>query len=294
MINSMTGFGLGEAEVNGTVSTVELRSTNNRFCEVSVRLPRSLSEYESEVQARIRKRFARGRITAHIQVETDAEESGGALWINPESVRKCMEMLQAAREAAGLTEPVQLEHLLTYSDIFQTKAESPEATTQEWNASEQALDKAIANLQALRRLEGDAILNDMEQRLQAIGRLLEQVESLAPARVENARERLRERLAEMLEDHRIDPHRLELEIAILAERLDITEECVRLQSHLNLFRQSLASEHAEGRKLNFIAQEIHREVNTLGAKSGDTAIASLAVAMKDELEKIREQVQNVE
>ncbi len=294
MINSMTGFGLGEAEANGAVSTVELRSTNNRFCEISVRLPRSLSKYESEVQARIRKRFARGRIAAHIQVERDTEESGGSLRINPESVRQCMELLQAVREAAGLTEPVRLEHLLKYSDIFQTKEGSCGETAREWNASEQALDKAIANLQAMRRLEGDALLNDMDQRLQVIGQLLEQVETLAPARVESARERLRERLAEMLEDRRLDPHRLEMEIAILAERLDVTEECVRLKSHLNLFRQSLASEHAEGRKLNFIAQEIHREVNTLGAKSGDTTIAGLAVAMKDELEKIREQVQNVE
>ncbi len=294
MINSMTGFGLGEAEVNGAVSTVELRSTNNRFCEVSVRLPRSLSEYESEIQARIRKRFARGRIAARIQVETDTKASGGGLRVNPESVRQCMRLLQDAREAAGLTEPVRLEHLLKYSDIFQTMEETGAKTAQEWSASEQALDKAIANLQAMRRLEGDALLNDMEQRVQAIRALLEQVEALAPARVASARERLRERLADLLEDQRLDPQRLEMEIAVLAERLDVTEECVRLKSHLNLFRQSLASEHAEGRKLNFIAQEIHREVNTLGAKSGDTTIAGLAVAMKDELEKIREQVQNVE
>lgn len=294
MINSMTGFGLGEAEVNGAVSTVELRSTNNRFCEVSVRLPRSLSEYESEIQARIRKRFARGRIAARIQVETDTKVSGGGLRVNPESVRQCMRLLQDAREAAGLTEPVRLEHLLKYSDIFQTMEEPGANKAQEWGASEQALDKAIANLQAMRRLEGDALLNDMEQRVQAIRALLEQVEALAPARVASARERLRERLADLLEDQRLDPQRLEMEIAVLAERLDVTEECVRLKSHLNLFRQSLASEHAEGRKLNFIAQEIHREVNTLGAKSGDTTIAGLAVAMKDELEKIREQVQNVE
>ena len=146
----------------------------------------------------------------------------------------------------------------------------------------------------MRRLEGDALLKDMEQRLQAIDLLLKQAETLAPKRVEGARERLCQRVADVLEDNRIDPHRMELEIAILADRLDVTEECVRLKSHLNLFRKCLASEHAEGRKLNFIAQEIHREVNTLGSKSGDTEISYLAVAMKDELEKIREQAQNVE
>ena len=293
MINSMTGFGLGEAEVRGAGATVELRSVNNRFCEVSVRMPHSLSEYESEVQARIRKRFARGRITARIQVETGAEPAAG-LRICPESVRRCMEWLRSVREAAGLTEPVRLEHLLKYSDMFQEAEKAPEETGPAWSASEQALDKAMANLQAMRSLEGDALLKDMEQRLQNIGELLERVEARAPARVESARERLQERLSEMLEDRRIDPHRLEMEIALLAERLDVKEECVRLQSHLNLFRRSLASKHAEGRKLNFIAQEIHREINTLGAKSGDTEIAGLAVAMKDELEKIREQVQNVE
>ena len=293
MIHSMTGFGLGETEVNGTSSTVELRSVNNRFCEVSVRLPRSLSEYESEVQARIKKNFTRGRITAHIQVET-ARDQLASLQINPEGVRHSMELLNELRETAGLTEPIRLKHLLRYSDIFQTTEVSPEETAQGWDASEQALDKAIANLQAMRRLEGDALLQDMKQRLQAIDLLLEQAETHAPKRVEDARERLRQRVADMLEDNRIDPHRLELEIAILADRLDVTEECVRLKSHLNLFQKCLASEHAEGRKLNFIAQEIHREVNTLGSKSGDTEISYLAVAMKDELEKIREQVQNVE
>lgn len=293
MIHSMTGFGLGEAEVNGASATVELRSVNNRFCEVSVRLPRSLSGYESEVQARIKKNFARGRITAHFQIETERDKVA-SLRINPEGVRLCMDLLNELRETAGLTEPVRLKHLLRYSDIFQTTEVSPDETLHSWNASEQALDKAIANLQAMRRLEGDALLKDMEQRLRAIDLLLEQAETLAPKRIEDARERLRQRVADMLEDNRIDPHRLELEIAILADRLDVTEECVRLKSHLNLFRQGLASEHAEGRKLNFITQEIYREVNTLGSKSGDTEIAYLAVAMKDELEKIREQAQNVE
>lgn len=293
MIDSMTGFGRGEAVVDEASATVELRSVNNRFCEVSVRLPRSLSAYESEVHARIKKRFARGRISAQIQIETASEEVL-PLQVNPDGVRAYMTLLNQLRSQAGISEPVRLEHLLNYSDVFQTREPGDEQTEAMWRAVEQALDAAIEALHTMRRQEGSALLADLEQRIVALDRILLRVEDRAPLRVESARERLHQRLREILEDERLDRDRVEMEIAMLADRLDITEECVRLRSHLELFRQSLNSEHPEGRKLNFISQEINREVNTIGSKANDAEIAHLAVEMKDELEKIREQVQNVE
>ncbi len=293
MIDSMTGFGRGEAELESASATVELRSVNNRYCEVSVRLPRNLSEREADVQARIKKVFSRGRISAQIQVETVSDDLL-PIRVDPEGVRAYMTLLNQLRDEAGITAPVRLEHLLNYSDVFQTAEPPADQAETMWNAVLEALDTAIEALRRMRRQEGSALLADLEHRIEAIDHQLDRVEARAPTRIEEARERLHQRLREVLDDERIDRERLEMEIAMLADRLDVTEECVRLRSHLEMFRQSLNSETPEGRKLNFIAQEINREVNTIGAKANDSEISHIAVAMKDELEKIREQVQNVE
>lgn len=293
MIDSMTGFGRGQAEVKNVAATVELRSVNNRYCEVSARLPRSIGDYESEVQARIKKVFSRGRITVQVQLDATADEVL-PIEVDQEAVRAYTSLLNRLRAAAGISEPIRLEHLLNYSDIFTTPETSSDEAELMWEATAEALNQAIEELRRMRRQEGSALLADLEERISAISKLLDSVQERAPVRVEEARQRLRGRLEDLLDDDRVDPDRLETEIAILADRLDITEECVRLRSHLDLFRQSLNSENPEGRKLNFISQEINREVNTIGAKSNDADVAHLAVRMKDELEKIREQVQNVE
>jgi uncharacterized protein (TIGR00255 family) len=293
MIDSMTGFGRGQAEVGSASATAELRSVNNRFCEISVRLPRNLAQYESEVLTRLKKAFSRGRINAQIQVETTSEQIL-PIQLDTEAVRAYSALLHRLRDAAGISEPLRLEHLLNYSDIFTTDETTDEASADLWAAAEGALEQAIGEMQKMRRQEGVALLADLDARVDAIMGFLEQVEARAPGRVAEGRERLKSRVRELVEDERIDPTRLELEIALLADRLDITEECVRLRSHLDLFRQALHSENPEGRKLNFISQEINREVNTIGSKANDAEIARLAVDMKDELEKIREQVQNVE
>ena len=293
MIESMTGFGRGQAQVGSATAIAELRSVNSRYCEVSVRLPRALSEYESDVQARIKQSFSRGRINVQIQVESSSDEIL-AIDIDEDAVRAYSSLLNRLRASAGIVEPLGLQHLLNYSDIFTTPDEPSTASEDMWKAASEALDAAVKQLRVMRRQEGSALLADLETRIEAIWKQLKIVEERAPVRVEEARNRLRSRLKELVDDERIDRDRLEMEIALLADRLDVTEECVRLRSHLELFRQSLNSEDPEGRKLNFISQEINREVNTIGSKSNDAEIAHLAVEMKDELEKIREQVQNVE
>lgn len=293
MIDSMTGFGRGQAQVGNATAVVELRSVNSRYCEVSVRLPRALSEYESDVQSRVKQAFSRGRINVQIQVESTSDELL-AIAVDEEAVRAYAGLLNRLRAAAGIAEPVGLNHLLNYSDVFTTPDEPSEASEEMWEAAAKALSAAMTQLRLMRRQEGSALLADLESRIAAIASQLDLVEERAPLRVEDARTRLRTRLSEFFEEERLDKDRLEMEMALLADRLDVTEECVRLRSHLELFRQSLNSEDPEGRKLNFIVQEINREVNTIGSKSNDAEIAHLAVEMKDELEKIREQVQNVE
>ena len=293
MIDSMTGFGRGQAQVGNATANVELRSVNSRYCEVSVRLPRALSEYESEVQSIIKQAFSRGRISVQVQVETSAEDIL-SIELDEDTVRAYSGLLNRLRAAAGVAEPLALDHLLHFSEIFRTPDEPSKASDEMWAAVEEALTAAINQLRVMRRQEGSALLADLEARIEAIAGQLKLVEERAPLRVAEARTRLRSRMVDLLDDDRLDRDRLEMEMALLADRLDVTEECVRLQSHLELFRQSLNSENPEGRKLNFIAQEINREVNTIGSKSNDAEIAHLAVQMKDELEKIREQVQNVE
>lgn len=294
MIHSMTGFGRGEAEVNGVEATVEIRSVNKRFCEVRVRMPRTLAEKESEVQKRVKDAFGRGRFKVQVQV-AQAEAAAVPLQVDTEVAQAYRQLLEDLRSAADLDDaPIRLEHLMEHGDVFEPLDAEEQAAEDGWPAIQQALSEAIEALQAMRRQEGRALHDDLAQRIDNLEAELEQARERAPERVEEHRDKLAERLDELAGDDRIDPDRLETEVAILADKLDVTEECVRLESHLELFREALQSDEPIGRKLNFITQEIHREVNTIGSKSNDSTLAHCAVRMKEEVEKIREQIQNVE
>lgn len=293
MTASMTGFGRGSADVAGMTIVTELRSVNSRYLEISARLPRLLSERESEIQARIRQAFERGRIS--VQVQLEAESAGiPSLQVNVPVARAYRHLLDTLRDAAGIEEPVGLHHLLTFSDVFTAETENDDASDRLWSGLVEALDQAVADLRQMRREEGRALQADLEERLTIIERSLASVEARAPERVQQARERLLQRLGELLGDERLNRDRIELEMVLYADRLDVTEECVRLRSHINLFREALDSEEPSGRRLNFLVQEMNREINTIGSKANDAAVAQRAVSMKEELEKIREQVQNVE
>jgi len=292
MIASMTGFGRGQAERDGFTATVELRSVNNRYLDVSVRLPRIASLYEPDVLAAIRQAFSRGRITAQIDLKlpTEAELLPR---LNLDVARQYLTQLEALRAETGLSDPIRLEHLLALPDLFE-RPEVPEEDDRIRQVLMDALAQAIEALQATRRQEGVILQADLEARLEAIARRVEAIEARAPERLVEAREKLRARVQELLRDEQVDPDRLELEIVLLADRLDITEECVRLRAHLQHFREALQAEEPSGRRLNFLTQELHREANTIGAKANDATIALLAVEIKEEVEKIREQIQNIE
>src|SRR5690606_15299543 len=220
----------------------------------------------------------------------------GGLAVDCAPARAYGRLLLDLRDAAGLDPqqaPVTLDHLLRY-DVVTSAEPDPEAEQAEaWAAVEPALQEALDRVDAMRLQEGRALREDLAARLDAIEEHLAVVAARAPERVREAQARLRERLAELLGDERLHPDRLETEIALLADKLDVNEEVVRLRSHLAQFREALDADEAVGRRLNFLAQELNREVNTIASKANDAALAAHAVRMKEELEKVREQVQNV-
>ncbi|MEM1042446.1 MAG: YicC/YloC family endoribonuclease [Bacteroidota bacterium] len=290
MISSMTGFGRGTASADGADVTVELRSLNGRYADVSVRAPRSLAEHEAEIQSRVKDALDRGKISVSVQAQRAAVSA--PLRVDAAAAAAYRQLLDRVREAAGIAEPVGLEHVLRFPDVL-VAVETEDEAEGVWEATQAALAEALEAHLAMRRQEGDALAADLRARLGAIETELDAVEADAPARIVAARAAMHERIADLLGDERLDRDRLELEIALLADRLDVNEECVRLRSHLALFREALGSDEPVGRRLNFLAQEFNREINTIASKAGDPGIAHRAVTMKEELEKIREQVQNV-
>lgn len=289
----MTGFGSGTARVGATEATVEIRSVNGRFAEVTVRSPRSLNEFEADIQATVKERIERGNATVHITVSRDA--SAGATRVDTTATRARADLLRQLREAAGLPDaPITVADLLLGPDVLTTaEADDGEANAEAWESTRQALDQALDAIVAMRDQEGAALVTDIRERCDQIDSLVGAVETRAPSRIEDARTRLADRLAEWLDDERFDRSRLETEMALLADKLDVTEETVRLRSHIAQFRAALDSDEAAGRRLNFLSQEFNREINTIGSKANDAEITALSVDMKEALEKIREQIQNL-
>jgi uncharacterized protein (TIGR00255 family) len=293
MIESMTGFGRGDAHKNGTTVSVEIRSVNNRYCEVTFKMPSLLQQKEHEFRDLIQKNFERGKFNILITLESsDAMEP--ALVINEQAVLAYTKVLNQLRETTSIEQPVSLDHFLHFNDLFTSRQVSDEEVALVYELALTACRKAIDEIRTMRRQEGKYLADDMISRLSNIGSIIENVRSIASGRIEDARTRFRERIAAMVTDESFDPDRLELEIAILADKLDITEEVVRLDAHLKFFTEAMQNNEASGRKLNFLLQEMLREINTIGSKSYNADIAHHVVNVKETLEKIREQVQNIE
>ncbi|MFN3595812.1 MAG: YicC family protein, partial [Rubricoccaceae bacterium] len=276
MLRSMTGFGRGTGRAGAnppTEATVEVRAVNGRHAEVTVRAPRELAPHEAALQARVREALGRGSVTVHVALR----RGGAAPVARVDAAAACAvaRLLDRLRFEAGLdpaTAPITLDHLLRFPEVLAAPDDDPAADdarrAEALAATEAALEAALAETDAMRRREGEALARDLAARTDALEAHLAAVEARAPARVAEARERLTARLAALLgnppEAPRLDPARLEAEVALLADRLDVTEECVRLRSHLAQFRAALATADA-GRRLGFLVQELGREVNTIGS-----------------------------
>ncbi len=292
MIESMTGFGKGEASSKGVTFTVELRSVNNRFLEISTRAPKAISQRENEIKEIIKAKISRGKISLSA-VKDEASDDEVAITVDKKKAKEITAVLEQLRKTAKIKQPVSLEHLLHFSEIFRTKEAVEDET--EWKVFSQALTKAVDGLKKMREKEGMELARDSKERIAKINKNIDTVEQLSKKRIPEERKRLKEKVEALAVDKSvINNQRLELEIAILSEKLDVTEECVRFRSHNKFFLEALQSKESEGRKLNFLIQEMGREANTIGSKCNDVEIAHIVVGIKEELEKIREQLQNFE
>lgn len=292
MIASMTGYGRGEVARKGISVAIELRSVNSRFLEVTTRLPRSLTLRENDIKEIIRKRISRGKVNLLVTVER--EKNGSLpLAVNATAAREYYKLLNQLRKAVKLKESVKLDHLLRFSEVLEQPALDG-ADDDEWAVVQETLENALDDLARMRKNEGDELSKDFRARIAAIEEALGRIETLSKEQIPTERARLRERVQRLLEGESIDEGRLEMELVLLADRLDVTEECVRFRSHNKFFLQALTDKEPAGRKLNFLVQEMNREANTIGSKSSASEIAHLVVGVKEELEKIREQLQNIE
>lgn len=295
----MTGFGRGETVVQSpdgaqTTITAEARSVNSRFIEISVRLPRSINDRELEVRELIRKKLERGKVAVNVSIARQGTDNI-PLSINEGTARAYYSLLDRLRTVTGVTAEIQLRDLTSFSEIFQSEEAKSEAMQAEWSATLEALNGALDNLNEMRKQEGRELERDLLERLQVMGGLVTEIETLSKSAAAEEYKKLRERVLELTQDvNVINNERLEFEIALIAERLDITEEIVRFRSHVKFFEEAVAGKEAAGRKLNFILQEMNREVNTMGSKTSMSEVAHRVVNIKQELEKIREQVQNIE
>jgi uncharacterized protein (TIGR00255 family) len=299
MLISMTGFGRGEAtstrDGSGLTATAEIRSVNSRFLETSMRLPRTLSEREFEVRELLRKGLGRGKVSLNVMLSGGDEGANISMTVNETAAKGYFDLLDRLRTITGLTAEITLRDLTSFNDVFSNDGASGAKTAEEWELVQQAVLKAVEALNGMRKQEGAELEKDFRTRIGTLDTIVTEIEAKSADASRAEFERMKERVKELVEDPIvIKNERLELEIALLAERLDITEEIVRFRSHIKFFLEALDGSEAAGRKLNFLLQEMNREINTMGSKANDASLAHKVVAAKEELEKIREQVQNIE
>lgn len=289
----MTGFGRSEVDKSGITATVEVRGVNSRYLDVTTRLPRLLSQREKDIKEIVRACVNRGNLVISVSVEEESD-ANAPMAVNKTAAKAYIKLLNDLRKAAKIKEKVRLEHLLKFSEVFEVPKDE-QSDEREWKVVEEALRSALDGFNTMRRNEGGELAKDLQRRLHWLSETVEKIEQLSRSRIPEERKRLHERIAQLVEDKSIiDQNRLELEIALLADKLDVTEECVRFRSHTKFFLDTIANSDSAGRKLNFLVQEINREANTIGSKTNDSEIAHLVVQMKEEVEKIREQLQNIE
>lgn len=292
MIYSMTGFGRGEATEEGTSVSAELRTLNNRYFDFSLRAPRSLVNFESELREACRKGVERGKIT--LSLTESRAGSTAAARIDFEAARRVAVQLQDLCTELRITESVHLDHLLHFPEVV-TPIDPPEISERLLRLALAATQGAIDNLRQMRLEEGQMLTRDMHARLDLIATATEEVKRAQEGLPTRALEKLKDRIQRLVPTESYDQSRLEMELALLADRLDITEECVRLNGHIAAFRKSLSQPDGPvGKKLGFLLQEMNREANTIASKTSSLEISHLTVSIREEIERLREQVQNLE
>jgi len=294
MIHSMTGYGRTESVVNMRKYTMEIKSLNHRYLEIALRLPAFLAPLELDIKKRISGRFTRGRIEANIRMDSEYGSVGeGRYELNLPLIRNYYELLVQLREELKLEGDITLSMIAAFRDAYVLKESGPDVFVI-WGELEGVIERAMDALMEMRKKEGENICRDLMLRIDLITKSLDLIALRAPQVVLEYQKRLGERVKELSGGVALDDLRLIQEVAIMADRSDITEEIVRFKSHILQFGDLLESDDAAGRNIDFLIQEMNREINTIGSKSSDAEISKKVIEIKAELARIREQVQNIE
>ena len=291
MPNSMTGFGTAEGSVAGGRLRCEIRTVNHRYFNLAPKLPGDLAALEGELRERLRREFDRGHVAALLRWAEYPERAGG-LAVDLDRARLVTSRLRELQSALGLAGDVTLELVARQPDVLSTTTEA--AVEVAWGEVEPIVAQAAVECRRMRAREGAALAAELGHRVDLLEQGAAVIARQAPERLVRERDRLRGAVAELLDGRPVDDARLAQEIAFQADRLDITEELVRFRTHVAATREALAADRPVGKQLGFLAQELGREVNTMGSKANDAAIAQQVIAMKGELEKFREQLENLE
>ncbi|MEA2087434.1 MAG: YicC/YloC family endoribonuclease [Candidatus Caldatribacteriota bacterium] len=291
MIKSMTGYGVGRVKAGDGECLVEIKSLNNKYCDINIKNNFQSLEIEQKIEKLIKDRVLRGKFNIIIKVENYGltEEK---IILNEDIADSSYKNLKALKEKYKLKDEISIDSMLKFRDIFTIVKE--EETAKIWPLVEKATNVALDSLLKMREKEGRVLVADIRKRVKKIQKLIDKIEKYSKSSPLDYKDKFLSKIKKLTEDLNVDEGRIELEAAIFAEKTDITEEITRLKSHIIQFDDLLNSEDSVGRKMDFLTQEINREVNTIGSKTNDIEVTSLVVLLKSELEKIREQARNIE
>jgi len=287
----MTGFGKGSAGNKNLSVEAEVKSVNSRYLDISLRIPSSLMNKDYDIKEFIKSKIKRGKVSASIQIKRNGLEEDN-LALDSDKLKSYLSLLKSIKKAAKISEKVKLEHLLINKDILISTNFS--ISDVEFSLVTKALEQALGEMVNMKKKEGKELSKDLHKRIENIENKLKEIEQEAAQSVQEYFNKFKEKIKVLIENIAQYNDRLELELAIIAEKAEITEECVRLRSHLKFFINSLENDDEPGRKLNFLCQEMNREANTISSKTVSTSITHNTVFIREEIEKIREQIQNIE
>lgn len=292
MIKSMTGFGKGEAKSKTGVFTVEIRAVNHRYFDLSSKIPNGLTLLEDRIKDLLRKDIKRGKVNLFLSYRSP-ENDTKSITFDKKAVDKYYKILSEIKKRLDIKEDIKLSHVLSFADVIVHDEKGFDMDAM-WASIKDAVAKAAADCNKMREREGQALYKDFSARITKISGYIDDVAGLAPGVVAEYKSKLDSRIKDIVKNKGIDEARLETELALFAKQCDVSEEITRFKSHLGSFRKALEIGEEAGRKLDFILQELNREINTLGAKANDIKISRIVINVKSELEKMREQAQNVE
>lgn len=292
MLKSMTGYGRSQKIIGGRDILVEIRSVNHRYFEYSSRIPRAYAYIDEKLKALLKSKIARGKVDISVTIN-NIENKDTEIAINKAVAEGYVNALRSVAEELNVADDLTLSKLIKLPDIFSIQ-KTPDDEEEVWSNISEVAEEALAHFVSMRETEGEKLKNDVLEKTDCILEMVAEVEKISPQTVENYRERLYKKLCEVLESNDVDEQRIVTEAAVFSEKIAVDEETVRLKSHISQLHGLVDSDESIGRKLDFIVQEMNREVNTIGSKAQDLNITKLVVDMKAELEKIREQIQNIE